>query len=62
MTEISELPPRERAKRYRQFADDAEKWAERSSGAARQSYLLIAEQWRKLATEIENKPDTSNSR
>ena len=55
MTELSELPPRERADQYRQLAADADAWAQRSSGPARQSYLLIAEQWRKLADEIEER-------
>jgi hypothetical protein len=55
MTELSDLPPKERVEKYRQFATDAEAWAQRSQGQARQSYLLIAEQWRKLAEEIEGR-------
>jgi hypothetical protein len=55
MQELSDLPPEQRAAKYREFAADAEAWAERSSGQARQSYLLIAEQWRKLADELVNR-------
>jgi hypothetical protein len=55
MTELADLPPKERAEKYRQFAVDADAWAQRSNGPARQSYLLIAEQWRKLAEEIEGR-------
>ena len=53
MTEFSELPPKERAKRYRQLAQDAEKLAGQSKGGIRESYLIMAEQWRKLADEVE---------
>jgi hypothetical protein len=55
MTDISDLPPAERAKRYRQLADDAELEGRRAEGAARQSYTLIAATWRRLADEIEAK-------
>jgi hypothetical protein len=53
MTEYSELAPRERAKRYRELARDAEKMAASSKNTVRQSYLIMAEQWRKLADEVE---------
>jgi hypothetical protein len=53
MTEFSELAPRERAKRYRQLAQDAEKLAGQSKDRIRESYLIMAEQWRKLADEVE---------
>ena len=53
MTEFSELPPWERAKRYRQLAQDAEKMAAQSKDPIRESYLLMAEQWRKLADQVE---------
>jgi hypothetical protein len=55
MTELSDLPPKERARRYRQLAVDAEVEGRRALGAARQSYELLAAHWRKLADELETK-------
>jgi hypothetical protein len=49
MTDFSELPPYEQAKRYRQLAEDALREAGQTDGSVRQSYLLIAEQWNRLA-------------
>jgi hypothetical protein len=51
--EFSHLPPKERAKRYRELAQDARREAANSKGAAHQSYLIIAEQWEKLARDAE---------
>jgi uncharacterized protein YukE len=51
MTELSRLPPRERAARYRELAKETEKLAAKAEGATRQAYKLIAEQWHKLADE-----------
>lgn len=53
MPEFSHLPPKERVKRYRELALDARREAANSKGAARQSYLIIAEQWEKLAADAE---------
>jgi hypothetical protein len=53
MTDISELPSPERAKRYREMADDAERFARRSNGTVRESYELMAKQWRRLAEETD---------
>ncbi len=52
MTALSKLPAAERAKRYREFAEDAEKWARATDKSARQSYLVMAQTWRKLAEQI----------
>ena len=49
MTDFSELPASERAKRYRQLAKDALDEAEQTDGSVRECYLLIAEQWNRLA-------------
>ena len=49
MADFSELPLSERAKRYRQLAEDALREAELADDNVRQSYLLIAEQWTRLA-------------
>jgi len=55
MSELFQLPPADRAKRYREFAAEASRLAEAASDrAARQSYMLIAEQWRKRADAIEH--------
>ena len=54
MSELFELSPGERAKRYREFAADAVRLAGASrERAERQSYALIAEQWCKRADAIE---------
>jgi hypothetical protein len=53
MTEISELPPRERVKRYRELARDAEKSAARAQEGTRDAYRLMAKQWNKLADETD---------
>jgi hypothetical protein len=53
MTDVSRLPPKERAAHFRRLAEDAAKFAKSSTGPIRQSYELIAEQWLKLAEEIE---------
>jgi thymidylate kinase len=49
MNDFSELPASERARRYRQLAEDALREAEQADGSVRESYLLIAEQWNRLA-------------
>jgi hypothetical protein len=53
MTDFSALPPRERAKRYRQIAAAMRRDAERATPEARAPYLVLAEQWDKLAEEAE---------
>jgi hypothetical protein len=48
--DCSDLPPRERAKCYRSFAECAEHWAgEATTDQLRSSYRMLAEQWRELA-------------
>jgi len=54
VTEISELPPRERAKRYRELAARAEHYAVVSKDpSSKDSYARLAKQWLRLAEEIE---------
>jgi hypothetical protein len=54
VTETSELPLPERAKRYRELAADAETFASKSKElSVRESSAIIAKQWRRLAEEIE---------
>ena len=50
--ELGNLPPQERAVCYRQFAKQAEGWAEESP-ECRESYLFLAEQWNALADQID---------
>ena len=59
MTDFSELPASEQEKRYHQLAEDALREADRAGGAVRQSYLLIAEQWNRLARIAGTRPDIS---
>jgi len=53
MDESFELPAVARAKRYRDLADDARWEAERAADPARGSYLILAEQWDRLAIQAE---------
>lgn len=55
MDDLPDLPPKERAAKYRQYASDAERWAARSNGAVQVSYRIIAVQWRKLADDLDPK-------
>ncbi len=51
--EFSDLPPLARAKRYRLLAQDARREADKATGALRESYVLSAERWDKLAADLE---------
>jgi hypothetical protein len=51
MAEFDNLPPLQRAKHYRALAEDARREAAAANGPARQSYLIIAENWDKLAAD-----------
>jgi hypothetical protein len=53
-TEISEEPPVARVKRYRGLASDARLEADAARGMARESLLVLAGQWDKIATDIED--------
>jgi hypothetical protein len=53
VTDISELPASERAKRYRELAADAVREADKATGGPRGSYLIIAEQFKRLAVAAE---------
>jgi hypothetical protein len=48
------LAPRERLKKYRQLAAIARKDAAEAKAGARESYLLLAEQWEVLASRLES--------
>ena len=52
-TEFSNLPPAERAKRYRDLASDARQEAAQTTGSLRESYLIAAMNWEQLAVEVE---------
>jgi hypothetical protein len=53
VTDLSDLPPRERTARYRALANDADAYARNSVGTMRSAYETMAAQWRKLADEAE---------
>ena len=61
MGDFSKLPHGEQAKRYRQLADDALREAEIADVSVRQSYLLIADQWNRLAQMVGTHPDISKT-
>jgi hypothetical protein len=54
VTGYSDLPPQQRIGRYKQLAKDAEMFARRASGEVRDAYLLLAQQWQKLADDLED--------
>lgn len=62
MTEISDLPPEMRARRYLDLAEDARRSAVACKGELREHYLFLAEQWEKLASDMsdyfEKRPPT----
>ena len=61
MADFSDLPASEQAKRYHQLAEDALREADAAAGAVRQSYLLIAEQWNRLARMAGARRDISEA-
>ena len=61
MTDFSELSDAERAKRYRELVDDALREADQWEGAVRDAYLLIAEQWKRLAETAGSHPEISRA-
>jgi hypothetical protein len=53
VTEYSDLPPRERAKKYRALASDARKEASYiKDRKAKEDYVIIAEGWDEMAAGI----------
>ena len=62
MSEMSKLPPSERAKRCRAHAMDARLKATTCSGDLQASYIMLAGQWEQLAREAEDEADTALSR
>ena len=53
-TEYSNMPLALRARAYRGLAADTRREARRCKGFARDAYLMIAEQWERLAADIES--------
>ena len=53
MTDLSGLPPRERAKRYRQLAKEARVHAANSKADERAAFVKFAGKWEQLALEAD---------
>ena len=53
MTELSELPSRERAKRYRQLAREARIHAANSKAEEQATFIMYAGNWEQLALEAD---------
>ena len=53
MTDFAALPPKVRAKHYRALADQARSEAEATDSRLRESYILMAENWDRLALASE---------
>lgn len=49
MTELSDLPPAERAKRYRELEEQALREAQKASGEHAEAFLRLAKAWADLA-------------
>jgi hypothetical protein len=52
LDELSDFPTMKRMQRYIALAGDARREAERANGSARNSYLIIAERWERLANKV----------
>jgi len=61
LSEMSKLPPSERAKHCRAHAMDARLKATTCSGDLQASYIKLAGQWEQLAQEAENEADAAVS-
>jgi hypothetical protein len=53
VTDPSDLPPHERARRFRELAAEAARDAARTKDALREAYLLLHRGWLQLAEDIE---------
>ena len=60
MSDLSHLPHRERAKRYRYFAHAARLSAASAKGELREAYIKIAGQWEQLALEADEEAKAEN--
>jgi hypothetical protein len=60
LTELSKLPLPMRAQRYLDLATDARRQAAMTKGALRESYLLMVQQWERLASELAATLDTDS--
>jgi hypothetical protein len=61
VSELSELPLAMRAQRYLDLAADARRQAAMTKGALRDSYLLMVEQWERMASELAAKLNSGPS-
>ena len=52
LTELSDLPPEMRARRYLELAEEARRSAAACRGELREHYLFLAVQWEKLAADV----------
>jgi hypothetical protein len=53
MTDLSALPPRERARRYRALAREAREKAALCTGELQSSFIRVAEKWEQQALEAD---------
>ena len=54
---LQDLPASERARLYRELADEAVRHADGAPQSVQQAYLIMAEQWRRLAHDAEGMRD-----
>jgi hypothetical protein len=54
VTELSDLPPDERVRRFHELAEEARRGAAASKGELRDHYLFLVDQWKKLAADFTN--------
>jgi len=53
LVDVSELPAKERAQYYRRLAAEARREADNAQPVVRESYVIISEQWERLAREAD---------
>ena len=60
MTELSDLPPWERAKRYRELAYDARRKAPQCKGGIQAAFIKAAGKYEQLAAEADEEAKAGN--
>lgn len=60
-TEYSNMPLAERVRAYRGLAEENRREAGRCNGFARDAYFMIAEQWDRLAADIDSYLEAQHS-
>jgi len=60
LSDISKLPPRERAKRYRELAKEARVHAAHAKGDEQAAFIKFAGKWELLAREVDDEAEAED--